>query len=100
MRGFDHATILSPSFHGLLLERLAQWPPILQNTTKNVLQIMSLAAYASETNKFMILDAFAKTFISEVKLSNCPTFRAFLHGRGGPQEGEVTSLGVVTRLSI
>ena len=26
MRGFDHATILSPSFHGLHKERLAQWP--------------------------------------------------------------------------
>ena len=36
--------------------------------------IISLAAYASETNKLMILDAFAKTFISEMKLSNCPTF--------------------------
>ena len=29
MRGFDHATILSPSFHGLRKERLAQWPPDL-----------------------------------------------------------------------
>ena len=26
MRGFDHAKILSPSFHGLRKERLAQWP--------------------------------------------------------------------------
>ena len=26
MRGFDHARILSPSFHGLRKERLAQWP--------------------------------------------------------------------------
>ena len=26
MRGFNHATILSPSFHGLHRERLAQWP--------------------------------------------------------------------------
>ena len=26
MRGFDHATILSPSFHGVHKERLAQWP--------------------------------------------------------------------------
>ena len=25
MCGFDHATILSPSFHGLRKERLAQW---------------------------------------------------------------------------
>ena len=51
MRGFDHATILTPSFHGLREERLAQWPSIcVQNTTKNTLQIMSLAAYASETN--------------------------------------------------
>ena len=46
------------------------------------------------------LDAFAKTFISGMKLSNCPTFRACLHGRGGPHEGEVTRLGGVTRLSI
>ena len=41
MRGFEHVTILSPSFHGFRKERLAQ------NTTKNALQIMSLAAYAS-----------------------------------------------------
>ena len=27
MRGFDHATILVPSFHSLRKERLAQWPP-------------------------------------------------------------------------
>ena len=27
MRDFDHATILSPSFHGLRKGRLAQWPP-------------------------------------------------------------------------
>ena len=26
MRGLNHATILSPSFHGLHKERLAQWP--------------------------------------------------------------------------
>ena len=26
MRGFDHATIFSPSFHGLCKERLTQWP--------------------------------------------------------------------------
>ena len=35
MRGFDHATILSPSFHGLCKEHLTQWPPVcVQNTTK------------------------------------------------------------------
>ena len=50
MRGFDHAMILSPSFHGLRKERLAQWLAFcVLNTTKNALQIMSLAAYASET---------------------------------------------------
>ena len=52
MRGFDHATILSPSFHGLCLERLAQCPPppiCVQNTTKNLLQIISPAAYLSGT---------------------------------------------------
>ena len=36
MRGFHHATILSPSFHGVRKERLAQWPPISDpKTTKN-----------------------------------------------------------------
>ena len=35
MRGFDHERILSPSFHGVCKERLAQWPPICDpNTTK------------------------------------------------------------------
>ena len=29
MRGFDHATILSPSFLGLRQERRAQWPPFV-----------------------------------------------------------------------
>ena len=48
MRGFDDATILSPSFHGLRKERLAQLLPFcVLNTTKNALQIMSLPA--SET---------------------------------------------------
>ena len=38
-------------FHGLRKERLAQWLPIcVQDKTKNALQIMRLAAYASETN--------------------------------------------------
>ena len=51
MGDFDYATILSPSFHGLRKERLAQlFPFCVLNTTKNALQIMSLAAYASETN--------------------------------------------------
>ena len=36
MRGFDQVTILSPSFHGLHKEPLAQWPPFcVLNTTKN-----------------------------------------------------------------
>ena len=35
MRGFDHETILSPSFHGVRKECLAQWPPIFDpKTTK------------------------------------------------------------------
>ena len=35
MRGFSHATILGPGFHGLRRERLTQWPPnCVQNTTK------------------------------------------------------------------
>ena len=49
MPGFDHPTILSPSFHGLHKER--QWAPFcVLNTTKNALPIMSLAAYANETD--------------------------------------------------
>ena len=36
MRGFDHATILSSSSHGLCKERLAQWPAFCDpNSTKN-----------------------------------------------------------------
>ena len=35
MRGFHHATILSPSFHCVRKERLVQWPPISDpKTTK------------------------------------------------------------------
>ena len=37
MRGFDHAKILSPSFHGLRKERLAQWPPFVSQTFREVL---------------------------------------------------------------
>ena len=52
MRGFGHATIFIPSFQGLRYERLAQWPPFcVINTKKTGLQIMRLAAYASETNQ-------------------------------------------------
>ena len=52
MRGFHHAAIINPRFHGLLKERLAQWPPFcVLNTGENAFQIMSLAAYANETNK-------------------------------------------------
>ena len=32
MRGFDHAKIVSPSFHGLRKERLAQWPAFVSQT--------------------------------------------------------------------
>ena len=36
MRGFDQERILSPSFHGVRKERLAQWPSICDpNTTKS-----------------------------------------------------------------
>ena len=48
MRGFDHATILSPSFLGLRKEAWYNNRFCVLNTTKNALQIMSLAAYASE----------------------------------------------------
>ena len=53
MRGFDDAMILSP----MQFPRSPQGTPgtmssiCVQNTTRNALQIMSLAAYASETNK-------------------------------------------------
>ena len=50
MRGFGHAMILIPSFHGLCYERLGPQPPFcVLNTKKNGLQIMSLTAYSSET---------------------------------------------------
>ena len=55
MRGFDHATILSPSFHGIRKKRLTQSPPFcILKTTENALQITSVAAYASETNNHSI----------------------------------------------
>ena len=34
MRDFEHATILSPSFHGLRKERLAQWPPFVNKVRR------------------------------------------------------------------
>ena len=39
MRGFDHAWILSPSFHRLYKERLAQWLPfcVPKNNQKKIL---------------------------------------------------------------
>ena len=40
---------------------------------------------------------FWTLFFSEI---GAYAFRTFLHGGGGPQVGEVTRLGVVTRLSI
>ena len=52
MRGFDHVTILSPSFHGLRKDAWHNDPVLCPDyTKKNALQIMSLAAYASETKK-------------------------------------------------
>ena len=87
MRGFDHATIFSPSFHGLLMERLAQWLPFcVLNTTKNALQIMSLTAYASETN----LPALTEEKIlcrlpcpSNLSIITFVCFRYVIEGRGG-----------------
>ena len=37
MRGFHHVTILSPSFHGVRKERLAQWPTIFDPKTTKML---------------------------------------------------------------
>ena len=49
---FDQATIITPNFHRLRWECLAQLLPFcVINTKKNALQIMSLAAYANETKK-------------------------------------------------
>ena len=47
MRGFDHATILSPSFHGLRKERLAQWPAfcvpkVLERVCGTLLETLTL----------------------------------------------------------
>ena len=42
MHGFHHATILSPSFHGVRKERLAQWPTISDpKITKNARGVLS-----------------------------------------------------------
>ena len=52
VRGFDHATILSPIFHGLRQDAWHNDSPVVSYyTKKNALQIMSLAASASETNE-------------------------------------------------
>ena len=53
MSGFGHATILIPGLRGLREERLGPQPPFCVLNTKKVnsLKIMSLAAYAGETNK-------------------------------------------------
>ena len=49
MCDFDHATIGSPSFHGLRSERLAHYLCIkYEQKCENVLQIMNLAAWASK----------------------------------------------------
>ena len=49
---FDQATIISPNFHRLRWECLAQLLPFcVINAKKNALQIMKLAAYANETKK-------------------------------------------------
>ena len=78
MRGFGHAMILIPSFHDLRYERLAQWPPFcVINTKKNGLQIMSLAAYASETNQTQ--DFFCPSY--------CVTLTGCLHEGGNILEG-------------
>ena len=47
MRGFNHATILSPSFHGLRKERLAQWPAfcvpkVLERVCGTLLETLTL----------------------------------------------------------
>ena len=47
-RGFDHATILSPSFHGVRKERLAQWPAFcVLNMTKNPEKLVWRVRHAS-----------------------------------------------------
>ena len=54
MCGFGHATILIPSFHGLHKEYLGPQPPFCvlnMKKKKGSSQIMSLTAYARETNK-------------------------------------------------
>ena len=47
MRGFHHAKILSPSFHGLRKERLAQWPAfcvpkVLERVCGTLLETLTL----------------------------------------------------------
>ena len=65
---------------------------------KKGLQIMSLAAYASGTNfhRPTMMTVPYRDFLQILRY----VLRACLHGVGGPQVGEVTRLGGVTRLSI
>ena len=54
--------------------------------------------FLSVTIFFKFVHLFLPAFVSAVLF--IPSFRACLHGEGGPQIGEVTRLAGVTRLSI
>ena len=56
MRGFDHATILSPSFHGLRKERLAQWPPFCVPKIPGVLPELGGGVRHASWNPYPISD--------------------------------------------
>ena len=56
MRGFDHATILSPSFHGLRKERLAQWPAFCVPKIPGVLPELGGGVRHASWNPYPISD--------------------------------------------
>ena len=70
MRGFDHGTILSPSFHGLRKERLAQ------NTTNNASEtnkVSNTGAYVNMVSKIMASCSRNLIRFAQPKSNNVPS---------------------------
>ena len=61
-------------------------------TSFQIPEFQSVTIFFKFVHQFLLLFFFCVIFI--------PSFRACLHGGGGPQIGEVTRLAGVTRLSI
>ena len=70
MRGFDHGTILSPSFHGFRKECLAQ------NTTKNASETSKASntgAYVNKVSKIMASCSRNSICFAQLKSNNVPS---------------------------